>query len=38
MLGGLIAAHLARGGLVMAATHRPLPVMPSATLALGTAP
>jgi heme exporter protein A len=38
MLGGLIAAHLARGGLVMAATHRPLPVTPSATLALGTAP
>ena len=36
-LGALIAAHLARGGLVMAATHRPLPVAPSATLALGRA-
>ena len=38
MLGGLIAAHLAGGGLVMAATHRPLPVAPSATLTLGTTP
>ena len=38
MLGGLIAAHLATGGLVIAATHRPLPVVPSAALALGTTP
>jgi heme exporter protein A len=34
-LGRLIAAHLASGGLAVAATHRPLPVMPAATLALG---
>lgn len=38
MLGRLIAAHLSGGGLVMAATHRPLPVTPAATLALGAAP
>jgi heme exporter protein A len=38
MLGGLIAAHLAGGGIVMAATHRPLPLAPSATLTLGTTP
>jgi heme exporter protein A len=37
-LGRLIAAHISRGGLVMAATHRPLPVAPAATLALGPAP
>ena len=37
-LGGLIAAHLGRGGLAIAATHRPLPVEPSATLRLGDAP
>ena len=37
-LGRLIAGHLSGGGLVMAATHRPLPVAPSATLALGSAP
>lgn len=36
-LGRLIAAHLAQGGLVMAATHRPLPVPPAATLTLGGA-
>ena len=34
-LGTLIAAHLAGGGLAVAATHRPLPVAPSATLRLG---
>ncbi len=36
-LGRLIATHLSRGGLVMAATHRPLPINPAATLALGAA-
>ena len=34
-LGRLIAAHLARGGVAVAATHRPLPVTPAATLRLG---
>ncbi|HET7716145.1 MAG TPA: heme ABC exporter ATP-binding protein CcmA [Bauldia sp.] len=38
MLGLLIAGHLAGGGLVMAATHRPLPAAPSATLRLGSSP
>jgi heme exporter protein A len=37
MLGRLISAHLAGGGLVMAAIHRPLTVEPTARLALGTA-
>jgi len=37
-LGRLIAAHLARGGVVMAATHRPLPLQPAATLSLGATP
>jgi heme exporter protein A len=36
-LGRLIADHLSGGGLVLAATHRPLPVAPAATLALGEA-
>lgn len=36
-LGRLIAAQLAGGGLVMAATHRPLPLAPAATLSLGAA-
>jgi heme exporter protein A len=36
-LGRLIAGHLAGGGLVIAATHRDLPVTPTATLALGAA-
>ena len=35
MLGGLIDRHCAGGGLVMAAIHRPLPVEPTATIALG---
>jgi heme exporter protein A len=35
MLGSLIAGHLAAGGLAVAATHRPLPVAPAATLRLG---
>lgn len=35
MLGGLIAGHLAAGGLAIAATHRPLPIAPTATLRLG---
>lgn len=37
-LGRLIAGHLAGGGLALAATHRGLPVAPSATVALGSAP
>jgi heme exporter protein A len=37
MLGGLIEAHLAGGGLVIAATHRDLPVPPTQTLGLGHA-
>jgi heme exporter protein A len=37
-LGGLIARHLAAGGLALAATHRGLPITPSATVALGGAP
>ena len=36
-LGRLIADHLSGGGIVLAATHRPLPVAPAATLALGEA-
>jgi heme exporter protein A len=34
-LGRLIADHLARGGMAVAATHRALPVAPTATVALG---
>ncbi len=37
-LGRLIADHLAGGGMAIAATHRNLPVSPTATLALGRAP
>jgi heme exporter protein A len=37
ILGGLIAGHLGRNGIVVAATHRDLPVPPSATLALEAA-
>jgi heme exporter protein A len=33
-LGGLLAAHRARGGMVMAATHLPLPLPGAETLAL----
>jgi heme exporter protein A len=33
-LGGLLAAHRARGGLVMAATHLPLPLPGAESLAL----
>jgi len=36
-LGRLIADHLAGGGMAIAATHRGLPVKPTATLALGAA-
>jgi heme exporter protein A len=36
-LGRLIATHAAEGGIVIAATHRGLPVTPSATLDLGGA-
>jgi heme exporter protein A len=36
-LGILIEAHLKDGGLVLAATHRPLPVPAAATLSFGTA-
>ena len=35
-LGRLIADHLAGGGMAIAATHRDLPVRPTATLTLGT--
>ncbi len=35
MLGRLITRHLAGGGLVVAATHRPLPVTAAARLSLG---
>ena len=37
MLGRLIAAHLAAGGMAMVATHRELPLAVTATLTLGTA-
>ena len=36
-LGRLIGKHLSDGGLVLAATHRPLPVASTATLRLGQA-
>jgi heme exporter protein A len=36
-LGTLIAAHLAGGGLAIAATHRDLPLKPTQTLRLGPA-
>lgn len=36
-LGRLIADHLAGGGMAIAATHRDLPVKPTAELALGAA-
>ena len=36
-LGRLIADHLAAGGMAIAATHRDLPLAPTATLALGAA-
>jgi heme exporter protein A len=36
-LGILIEAHLKNGGIVLAATHRPLPVAASATLRFGAA-
>jgi len=38
MLGVVIRDHLAGGGLAVAATHRPLPVPATATLALGRGP
>jgi heme exporter protein A len=34
-LGALIADHLGQGGVVVAATHRDLPLRPAATLELG---
>ena len=37
-LGRLIADHLEHGGMVLAATHRPLPVPPAATINLGEMP
>ncbi len=37
MMGGLIAEHLASGGIALAASHLPLAVAASATLALGRA-
>jgi len=36
-LGDLVRDHLADGGIVVAATHRPLPVAPTTTLELGRA-
>lgn len=35
MLGRLVETHLAAGGMVMAALHRPLPLAPSRSIALG---
>jgi len=35
-LGRLIGDHLAHGGLAIVATHRPLPIPPTATLTLGS--
>jgi len=35
MLGGLIERHLAGGGMAMAALHRPLPVAPTHSIAMG---
>lgn len=37
-LAALLATHRARGGMVIAATHLPLPLPDTATLALGKAP
>lgn len=38
MLGGLMAEHLGAGGLVVAATHAPLPLTSARELALSPAP
>jgi heme exporter protein A len=35
MLGALIGEHIQGGGMAVVATHRPLPIAPTATLALG---
>jgi heme exporter protein A len=35
LFGGLVAAHLARGGIAIAATHRPLPLAAAVTVPLG---
>ena len=35
LLGRLVERHIGGGGIVLAATHRGLPVTPTATLALG---
>jgi heme exporter protein A len=35
-LGGLIGEHIASGGMAIVATHRDLPLTPTATLGLGT--
>jgi heme exporter protein A len=37
MLGGLIGEHVGAGGMAIVATHRPLPIPPTATLSLGAA-
>jgi heme exporter protein A len=37
MLGRLVERHLAGGGMAMAALHRPLPVAPAQSIALGQA-
>jgi heme exporter protein A len=38
MLGRLIGRHLGAGGMVIAATHRDLPLAPTGSLALGAGP
>ena len=37
MLGRLVEGHLAGGGMAMAALHRPLPVAPTQSIAMGQA-
>lgn len=37
LLGGLVLRHLGEGGIVIAATHRDLPVAPARVVALGAA-
>ena len=37
LLGRLMEAHIARGGLIVAATHQPMPLAANATLDLGRA-
>jgi ABC-type transport system involved in cytochrome c biogenesis ATPase subunit len=37
MLGQLVEAHLAGGGMALAAIHRPLPITPTHSIAMGQA-